>query len=88
MAKVSTGGSSLEDRELIALAGNDTVISPVTLCLKIQVKITVRCTVCTSRLKTPKIKGCSNELNMFGPHNNGTLLVSWLNTVENDQLHW
>lgn len=34
MAKVSIGGSSLDDRELIALAGNDTVTSPVTLCLK------------------------------------------------------
>ena len=34
MANVSTAGSSLDDRELIALAGNDTVTSPVTLCLK------------------------------------------------------
>jgi hypothetical protein len=37
IAKVRTGGSSLEDRELSALAGNDTVISPVTPCLQIQV---------------------------------------------------
>ena len=34
MAKVSTGGSSLDDKDVIALAGNETVTSPVTLCLK------------------------------------------------------
>lgn len=34
IAKVSIGGSSLDERELIALAGNDTVTSPLTLCLK------------------------------------------------------
>ena len=34
IANVSTGGSPVDDKVLIALAGNDTVMSPVTLCLK------------------------------------------------------